>query len=189
MGTSPFDICNRALIRVGAKMISSFDESTTESIAAGTEYDAAVREALADHPWRFALRQVELNKLSGSPIARWASAYQIPGDVITIRAVTDQLGRTVLYGRQEDKIVTDETHALFMDYTARVPEALWHPAFTRALVVTLSATFAKVLLADLQMASALRDEAENIYWPRARSADSQQQTTRRLPRSRLLAVR
>ena len=92
MSESKFDLCSRALQRVGCKAITSFDDNTTESIVAGREYDPLLEAKLCGPPrWRFAATQYELNLIDGEPKARWSYIWQIPADCLALHAVTDAL--------------------------------------------------------------------------------------------------
>ena len=189
MSESKFDLCSRALQRVGCKAITSFDDNTTESIVAGREYDPLLEAKLCGPPrWRFAATQYDLNLVTGEPKARWSYIFQIPADCLVLHAVTD--GQVpVPYDRYGDKIYADQDQGLVADYTYRPDESLFPAYFREALVVELAAKFALGIKRNSSMAADLRGEAEKIAWPRARILDSQQQTTRRVRATRLTGVR
>ena len=73
-----FDICNKALVLVGANIITSFEEATTESIVAGQLYESTLEAMLTRVRWRFAAKQQQLSYQAVSPLARFKSAYAIP---------------------------------------------------------------------------------------------------------------
>jgi hypothetical protein len=188
MAPTKFDICSRALTRVGAKPIVSFDEATAEAIVAAREYEPKVQEALSAHPWRFATDQRVLNKLQDVPAGRWGFAYQAPSQVLTVHTVT--LGDVPIeYDRYGDKIFTNEDGQLVIDYTFRAAEATWGTLFTAALTEELAAIFALALARDQGLHDTLYNKAEEVLWPRARLRESQQQTTRRMKSGRYIAVR
>ena len=54
MANSKFDICNKALVLVGANTITSFNESTTESKVANNLYESTLENLLTRCRWRFA---------------------------------------------------------------------------------------------------------------------------------------
>jgi hypothetical protein len=183
-----FDICSRALIEVGANVITSFDDQTTESIVAGQVYEPKLRNILSSFPWRFAANQAQLNRLADTPTGRWLYAFRLPTDTLAVRAVT-RAGSGIVYDIYGDKIFTDEDDDLIADYTFRAPEAKFPPAFTEAFVVELAAGFAFSIARNRELSKDLHSRADEVLWPKARSIDSQQQTSRKLPGSRLIAVR
>jgi len=186
---SKIDICNRALTKAGASVISEFDDASAESIAANQEYDGTLNGALVRYPWRFACRQKKLVKLSADPEARFASAYQMPADCLHMRAVVDTGDKPVRYEIYEDRILTDCTGDLWAEYTFRAAEAHFPPLFVNALVLDLAASFKQALMDDQKAAQALRSEAESLYWPRAQTAEAQSRTSRRVQTSRFITVR
>lgn len=189
MSESKFDLCSRALQRVGCKAITSFEDNTTESIVAGREYDPLLEAKLCGPPrWRFASKQFALNLVDDEPLARWSYVWQVPADCLALHAVTD--GQVpVPFDRYGDKIYADFNEGLVADYTYRPDESLFPAYFREGLVVELSAKFALAIKRNSSMAADLRGEAEKIAWPRARTLDSQQQTTRRVRATRLTGIR
>lgn len=187
MAETKFDICSRALVRIGAKPITSFDDNTTESDVAREEYEPLVQAMLSAYPWRFAGRQFRLNKLAERPLDRWAWYYQLPSDLLVLRAVTWG-GLPIEYDRYEDRIATNHDGDIVADYTIRPDESRWPPFFTHALTLELESIFARAIARDSDLADRKKKEAESA-WAKARNLDSQQQTARRFQPSRLVTVR
>ena len=184
MALTKYNICSRALLRIGAKAITAFDDSSSsESVAAGKEYEPLVSEVLGSHRWRFAAKQFLLNRLTTGPLARWTYAYQIPGDCLVLHAVTRN-ATPVLYDRYGDQIWTNEEDDVTADYTFRQVEALFPATFIKALTTNLEEVFGKVLRDH-----AIDDRRIAMAWQAARTVESQQQTTRRIVSSRLVSVR
>jgi len=86
MALNDIGLCSRALIRLGAAPITSFNDATAESEISGALY-APIRDAvLSSYPWTFASGQVELARLNESPLADYQYAYALPLDFL--RAVS-----------------------------------------------------------------------------------------------------
>lgn len=192
MSETKFQICSRALTKIGANPITSFNDGTTESIVSGQHYEATVRNALTRARWRFAMKQQMLNQLVAAPIdspnSRWLYEYQLPSDTLQVANVTRQ-GIDIEFDTYGASIYTDESDDLVADYVYRAPETAFPDYFNNALVVDLQAIFADGVARNPELGEKLRDRAEQIDWPRARRIDSQQQTTRKLPGSRFVAFR
>ena len=63
MADSKFDICNKAMVLVGANTITSFTENTTESKVAGQLYESTLENLITRCRWRFASKQLQLSKI------------------------------------------------------------------------------------------------------------------------------
>ena len=80
MTTSVVDICNSALIHLGADRISSLSDNSDEARACNQFYDGARDAVLPQAHWTFATTQAELSKLTSTPLFKYAYAYQLPTD-------------------------------------------------------------------------------------------------------------
>lgn len=188
MSLTSIDIANRALLRVGAERIASFDDRTTEAAQAAAEYEALVAAKLAERRWRFAAAEATLARLAATPQSgRWLHAHQLPPDLIALHNVT-AAGMPVRFDRLGDKVFADDAGPLVIEYTWRAPEHLWPGHFAAAFTSELTALLARGLRNDLEFARLELREAA-AAWQRAALEDSQQRTARRLPVSPLITVR
>lgn len=187
--SSPIDVCSRALILIGADPITSFDDNNNESLIAVNMYEDIARSALVNSRWRFSTNQVVLNRLSEAPTGRYDAAYQLPSGWLMTHAVTvnDNIIEYQTYG---SKLFCNESSSssLILDYTYRADEQDWPSYFTIALQYELAAVFAVGLARDQGLAQLMNNQAQ-IAMIRARSLDSQQQTSRKLRTSRFISNR
>lgn len=186
---SAIDICARALILIGAEPITSFDDGNNEALVASNVYEDIARATLTSTRWRFATNQAVLNRLSDAPTARYTAAYQLPDDWLMTHAVTVR-DTPVEYQTYGDKIYAneDETSDVVLDYTFRVDEVYWPSYFSVALELELARVFAFSIARDAPLANLMAQQA-NIAMMKARTTDSQQQTTRKLNTSRFITQR
>lgn len=186
---SPIDICARALILIGADPITSFDENTTEALVASNMYEDVARASLVNSRWRFATNQALLNLLSAIPTGRYDRAYQLPADLLMLHAVTvgDLPIEYQIYG---SKVFadTDPSDIAVADYTFRANEQDWPSYFTLAVEYSLAVVFATSIARDSTLATLMQGQARESM-AKARSLDSQQQTSRKLTTSRFIAER
>lgn len=188
MAQTQLDICNSALGTVGVERIASLDEGSAAAIVLASRYEGMARSQLASYRWRFATEQALLVRRNEVPIdPRWRHAWQLPADKLAIHAVTRN-GRPVEYDTFGATIFANEDEGLVATYTWRVGEAKWSPAFTEAFVTLLASVCAMSLREDSSAAETLATQAVALF-ASARTSDSQQQTARRLPLGRLIAVR
>ena len=186
---TPLDICSRALILIGAEPISSFDDGTTEATVAVNMYEDVVQSALVNTRWRFATNQKQVNRLTDKPTGRYDYAYQLPSDLIMLHGATvnNNLIEYQVYG---DKLYADttETDTVIVDYSFRASEIDFPSYFTLAVEFSLAIIFATSIARDANLAALMTQRAD-LSMAKARTLDSQQQTTRKLETSRFLSAR
>jgi len=185
---SAIDICSRALILVGAEPITSFDDDTTEALIAGNMYEDIARTNLTATRWRFATNQAVLNRLSEAPTGRFESAYQLP-DYLFLHAVTVR-DFQIEYNVYGDKVFCDADPAdvLIADFTYRANEVDWPSYFSVCVEYAMAVVFATALIRDTSLSNLMSTQYEFLM-AKARSTDSQQQTTRKVVTSRFITNR
>ena len=185
---SAIDICSRALILVGAEPITSFDDDTTEALIAGNMYEDIARTNLTATRWRFATNQAILNRLSDAPTGRFSSAYQLP-DYLFLHAVTVR-DFQIEYNVYGNKVFCDADTAdvLIADFTYRASEVDWPSYFSVCVEYAMAVVFATALIRDTSLSGLMSNQYEFLM-AKARSTDSQQQTTRKIVTSRFITNR
>ena len=185
---SAIDICSRALILIGAEPITSFDDDTSEALIAGNMYEDIARTNLTSTRWRFATNQAVLNRLTESPTGRFDSAYQLP-DYLFLHAVTvrDLQIECNVYG---NKVFCDAntSDVLIADFTYRANEVDWPSYFSVCVEYAMAVVFATALIRDTSLSNLMSTQYEFLM-AKARSTDSQQQTTSKLTTSRFITNR
>lgn len=186
---SPIDICSRALILIGADPITSFDDGTTEALVSVNMYEDIARASLVNTRWRFATNQAVLNLLSDAPTGRYDRAYQLPTGTLMVHAVTVQ-DLPIDYNIYGNKVYADTSASdeVIADYTYRAQEEDWPSYFSVAVEYSLAVVFATSIARDSQLAQLMQNAATQTM-AKARSLDSQQQSTRKLITTRFIANR
>lgn len=82
--TSEVDICNSALIKLGAEPILSLDDSNKRAEKCKLQYPKLRDEVIASHPWNFAITRATLAQSTYVPAFEFEQAYIIPNDVLRI---------------------------------------------------------------------------------------------------------
>ena len=186
---SAIDICARALILLGAEPITSFDDGTTESLVAVNMYEDIARTNLCSSRWRFATEQKQLSELTNVPSGRYDIAHQLPSDLLMLHALTvnDIIFEYQVYG---DKVFSDISsgQVVIADYTYRALEIDWPSYFTIAVEYAMASVFAGSIARDPNLIQLMESKYE-VAMRKARSLDSQQQTSRKLATSRFTAER
>ncbi len=186
---SSIDIASRALILIGAEPITSFNDGTTESLVTSNLYEDVARTVLTNARWRFSTNQAVLNLLADAPTGRYSKAYQLPEDNLMVHSITlnNNLIDYQLYG---DKVYADTTQndSVVADYTYRANESTWPSYFTLAVTYSLAIPLAVSIARDGALANLMQQQS-TLLLAKARSIDSQQQTTRKLATSRFITHR
>jgi hypothetical protein len=136
-GDTGVSICSDALILLGAKPISSFNDGTDESNTCDRLYPDVRDMTLSMYPWSFSYKKAALSQLITTPATEWRYEYQLPGDrLANPRAVfiTNSAGARP-YKEWEiigDKLMTNET-TVYIDYAYQVGEFAMPSYFVQLL--------------------------------------------------------
>jgi len=175
MALSRIDLCSRALLKVGAHTITSFDDGTAEAEVAACLYPTIRDGLLSAHPWNFATTQTTLPKLTTAPIADFENAFQLPGDCIRVlSAGTNGRGQGITYKVSQRQVHTDVDEVV-LTYVSR-PDELDFPAFfDMALIAQLAAEFCIPLTDSTARWEGLQKLAE-MELRRSKLIDAQEDT-------------
>ncbi|MDB5371016.1 MAG: hypothetical protein JWP20_2574 [Roseomonas sp.] len=188
MALSALVLCSRALLKIGAQPVASFDEGTAEAEVAVNLYPSVRDALLSAHPWSFASGQMELPRLLDTPHADYRYAYQLPADFLrALSAGAGGSGRGLNYRLHERRLHTDADRVT-LTYLFQPSESEFPPFFASALVTRLAAEFCIPLTESTSRAELLHRLAENEFRS-ARLTDSQQDTVRALEDFPLITAR
>ena len=175
MALSDIALCSRALIRIGAAPITSFNDGTAESEIAGALFGPVRDALLSAYGWSFASGQVTLAVLETPPLADYANAYQLPADFLrALSAGTGGKGRGLNFRIARNALHTD-AEAVLLTYIFRPEEEEFPPYFDAALIARLAAEFTIPVTENTSRAEAMFRLSE-LELGRARQIDAQQDT-------------
>jgi len=173
MSYTKIDLCSRALVKLGANPIASFNEATAEAHACAQLYEPTVESLLAAYPWRFALEKAELARLVTVPTADYQYAYQLPNDYVRVLSAGNGLKSQGL----KYKIVGNTLHTnapkVVVSYIARPEEEAFPPFFSNALIARLAAELCLPLTESTTRTDYMYNRAEEEFRA-AKLTDSQQ---------------
>jgi len=172
LATTKVEICNSALVKIGAEFINDFSDDSTEARLCNLRYDFIRRKVLRGHPWNFALKRVQLAKIAAVPLYQFESQFILPQDVLRVIELADASdlvdwvveGRVLLANQSTAKIkyianITDTSQ-----FDAHFDEVIaWELAWDLVYKITESISLRQQLRDDL------KDEK-----PRAMSFDAQE---------------
>lgn len=200
-GDTGVSICSDALLLIGAKAISSFNDGTDESSVCDRLYPDIRDSTLSMYPWSFSMKKVQLAQLITTPTTVWRYEYQLPGDKLSNpRAVYNSAnsGSPVQkdWEIQGDKLLTNLT-SVYIDYQFSVPEyalpqyfvqllkymVAWHIAETITEQQDKSAKWQRVATGDIS------ENGRGGYFRTAAQIDGQNNPVRIIEDYSLIAVR
>ena len=182
MGLSKIEICNHALLKIGADTIASLDinQNDTEGVVQSAKlcnvlFRQALDETLRTYKWNSALKRYKLNRLSEAPAFKFKYQYQLPSDCIRVINVYDKADayddRTqwVVEGRT---ILCDYENVYICCVSRPVDVSQLDAFLTRAIIQNLAIKLAVPMQLDQVMQNNLIDEYESVILPAARSVDT-----------------
>lgn len=188
MPLSPIALCSRALLKLGARPIQSFYDERIEADLALALFEPLRDAMLSAYPWRFAVTQAALPRLSDAPLSDYRFAFQIPADCLRVLSVgAAGRSRGVTYRRVGNTLHSD-TETLIIDYVYRPEDEVAPAYFDQALIARLAAEFCLPLTENASRAEMLYRLADNEF-DRAKRIDAQQDTPRAIDDFNLMNAR
>ena len=200
-GDTGVSICSDALLLIGAKAISSFNDGTDASSVCDRLYPDIRDSTLVMYPWSFGMKKVQLAQLITTPTTVWRYEYQLPGDKLANpRAVYNSAnsGSPVQkdWEIQGDKLLTNLT-SVYIDYQFSVPEFAMPQYFVQLLKYMVAWHIAETVTEQQDKATkwqrvATGDVSENGrggFFRTAAQIDGQNNPVRVIEDYSLIAVR
>lgn len=188
MALTSIALCSRALLKIGARTIASFDEGTAEAEVAANLYPSIRDAVLSSHPWSFATGQASLALLVAEPVADFAYAHQLPTDFLRVlSAGVSGRGRGIMYRIAENRLHSD-TDDVTLTYVFRPDERTFPPFFDQMLIAFLAAEFCLPLTESTSRAEFLVKISQDEF-RRAKLIDGQQAVPKAIEDFPLVQVR
>lgn len=187
MALSSIALCSRALLKIGTRSISSFDEGTAEAEVASSLYSPTRDAMLSSHSWSFATAQATLPRLDVTPVADYQYAFQLPSDFLRVLSAGVGRGHGLDYRIQEKRLHAD-TPEVVLSYVFRPDETDFPPFFDQALIARLAGEFCIPLTDSTSRAETLLKIAD-VEAKRARITDTMQETTQAIEDYSLVKAR
>lgn len=202
--SSDVQICSAALIRLGAKSISSFEELSTGPLCAEIFPDVKLR-VYTSAPWRrIIIKSDLLTLLTTEPSTQYQFEYQLPPDMLTglprtVWNSTFNAGRGTQYTDFDifgTKLLTNSPQIL-IDYVIDLDPELLPPHINQLMIYAMAAELALPVTdqqntADTWLKVAWGTPEQNGkggYFKTAQSIDSQGHPSQAIKNYPLTAVR
>ena len=174
--SSETDVVNVALRLIGAKTIVSLTDGSDNASVVEDIYTETRDDLLSSHPWNFAIKRVQLARISTAPAFEFDYAYALPSDWLRTVSVHDNdAGHgTVLYRSEQvvgQKALVSSSDSVYLRYVSMVTDTnLMPPDFRRALALSLARDLSIPLTSSNTMYEQFTRESVRAL-TRARSSD------------------
>jgi hypothetical protein len=199
MGLSKIDVCNQALLKVGADVIESLDtdvnseEGTVESaLLCNVFFDQSLDEVLRLYQWNSCTKRDIPVKLTAEPAFGYSNAFQLPNDFVRLIRATDNPDYWVddtEWVLEDGKILCDYDQ-IYIRYIA-TPQNIGDldALATQALICNLAIKLAVPLQQSNDIATRITNELYNIVLPQAKAIDTFENMEVQLPESQWITAR
>lgn len=137
------DLCNRALLSLGAKTIGAFTDKGDRAKICAAVYPGLKDDILSRHDWRFTIVKRQLARLADAPISQWTYVYALPSNRLTDAPLavfnSSVAGSAPVKDFEIKKLgfYTNEL-AVYIDYQQDgTVEDSWPPYFQNLIVVAM----------------------------------------------------
>lgn len=181
MSSVVVDICNSAVIKLGAEPFNDLNDDTKEARLCRHQYEKVRDAVLRSAPWSFALKRAEITPTGASPEFGEHNVFQLPSGLVRVWKVMDAPDALpsdpdrIRYAIERDKLICDLPTAFIVYVRSDVEPAFFDANFKEALANALAAD----LCYSLTQSNSLRQDLVNMsdYWiNQARSVNSQEVT-------------
>lgn len=166
------DICNSALIKLGAEPINDLTDDTKEARLCLAQFSKIRDAVLRSAPWNFAIQRVSLTPVVETLPFGDESVFQLPSDCVRFWKLNDKEDRYTIEGTRI-LCETDEIQGFYVSNA--VPVASWDANFKEALACMLAADLCYTLTQSAALKGGLEQSGE--FWiNQARSHNAQEMT-------------
>lgn len=165
------DICNSALIKLGAERINNLNEDNKRARLCLEQYPKIKNRVLRGHNWTCAIRRVKLDKLSTSLAFGEFNVFQKPLDCLRVVSINTDTE----YKIEGDKILSYEEELNLSYITSNTPEEHFDVCLREALACALASDLCYSIVQSNNMKAQL--DQEFSHWVgEARSFNSMEIT-------------
>lgn len=134
--TTAIEIMSNAALLLGKRPFTTIDDADAFALSLQKLYDMIVPDELSSNAWKFAKKQVELSRIAAfdPDFAEFSSAYALPSDLLNVVRVYP----ATYYQIFEDRIYTNTTSTLKMEYTYNAPVTKWNANFKTFMAASIA---------------------------------------------------
>lgn len=165
MAVTDVSLCSNALLRLGAKAISSFTDGTPRATLCSGIYPTVKNDILSRYDWNFTKTKAQLSRLTEAPLNVWSYKFTLPGDRLTDGPMavynSSAVGALPIKDFEifSDGLYADDTE-IYIDYTKdSTSESNWPVYFQNFVIAALMAELAYPITDQANLAKLLDEKA------------------------------
>lgn len=157
--TSKVQICNMALSRLGASIITSLTDGTTNAKLCNTLFDDLSDRVLTQGSWAIAINRVQLAVTTTAPSFGYTYEYQLPTSPKCLKVLNvDDITASTDYRIEGDKLLTDISPVSIRYIGRPSTTEEYSPLLVECIEVLLASYLAYPITGDKQVAQSLKEE-------------------------------
>ena len=176
MSSSETDICNSALVKIGAQRIISLDDDSEAARICKEQYPKVRDALLRSHPWNFCIERLEIAADVTTPVYGFDYRFALPSDSLR---VLDVDSNDMDWAREGQYILTDSSTLKIRHIKKVTTTGSYDATFAEALAARLAYDISYSFVQSVTLKEALMKEAEHALRT-ARSFDAQEGTPQRV---------
>ena len=154
MASSEVDICNSALIHLGAGLITSLGDNSDEARACNQFFDGARDAVLTQSDWTFATTQQELSKQVATPLFGYAYQYKLPTNPYCLKPLFMSSPENDDDWKVQGRLLLTDRDGVYLQYIYRQTDvSAFTPLFTVCLEYFLAHRMAYTLTGSRSVAT------------------------------------
>lgn len=170
---SDVQICNRALIRLGADTITVLTENSKEGRLCNILYNQVRKALLRSHPWNFAIGRATLAASTTAPAFGFDYSYPLPADCLRVWQLYNSKSTYQIEGRT---LLTDDTTAKIIYIKDITDTTKFDSLFSTIFSLRLAMELSYNITSNASVTAALTDEYMKLR-REARLFDGQEGST------------
>lgn len=172
MALSEVSICNSALIKIGAEVITALSDSTKRAELCNARYDFIRDSLLESHPWTFAIkRDDDLTGVATDPTFDYDYEYTLPSDFL--RAISLKKGDEDIEFEVSQGLLYSNATDIDLVYISQITDPTeFSNTFAEALAWALAADICYALTQSVSLSERVF-KASEAFQQKARTSNAQ----------------
>ena len=192
MATSSVEICNSALIKLGARRISALSDDTKPAKLCNEQYDKLRKSVLRAHPWNFAVARKSLAKTANTPSFEFDNEFALGSDVLRVLSTNlllDEDWQIEVNASSGAKVLVTNSDSVKIKYIKNITDTtIFSPDFEEALALRIASDLAY----GLTQSRTLQNDMWNAFRllvSEARSYDAQESQLQEIEANEWIDIR
>jgi len=170
MAATNEDICNSALTKLGADIITSLSDNTRRAKLCNQQFAKVRDRLLRSHPWNFAIKRVSLTANGNTPAFEYEQEFDLPADYL--RGIREE-DKSIDWKIEGQKLVANQ-ESFNLVYIAQITDPTeFDASFDELLATELAYELAYPLVQSNSLKRELKEELNDLKRD-VRSFDAQE---------------